>query len=58
MCWRCLAAAEDLLAESLPRIWDLVALPQDETVASYSSSADDPGLGDRRYWTRAHTRLE
>lgn len=55
---RCLSAAETMLERSLPRIWELTPTPQRDDDASYHSSADDEGLGDRRYWTRGATRLE
>jgi methionyl-tRNA formyltransferase len=55
---RCLDAAEVMLARALPRIWELPALPQDETNASYFSAEDDEKLGDRRYFTRDATGLE
>lgn len=55
---RCLSAAENLLERTLPSIWGLVPVSQDETLASYYSASDDEGLGDRRYWTRADTSFE
>lgn len=54
---RCLAAAEILLEKSLPRIWDLVPIPQDGRHASHHSATDDEHLGDRRFWTRSDTQL-
>jgi methionyl-tRNA formyltransferase len=55
---RCLSAAEKLLERTLPTIWDLVPVAQEEALASYYSASDDEELGDRRYWSRADTRLK
>lgn len=54
---RALSASVTLLERSLPRIWEIAPVPQDASLATYYSSADDGRLGDRRFWTRADASL-
>lgn len=41
-----------LFKETMPRIWEIVPQPQDESLATYFSSKDFDALGDRKYFTR------
>jgi methionyl-tRNA formyltransferase len=54
---RALSASVELLERSLPQVWDITPVPQDESLATYYSAADDERLGDRRFWTRADATL-
>ena len=45
-----------LFKETMPRLWEIVPMKQDESQARYYSKQDFPKLGDRSYFTRKESR--
>src|SRR4030095_3603044 len=42
----------------MPKLWDIQAVPQDNSTAQYFSADDFPKLGERSYFSRAESRLK
>ena len=53
---RCLAFGWTLFQEVMPRLDEIEAVPQDESLALYHARAENELLGDRRSWTRLESQ--